>query len=301
MKLGEKMPIDVCFSSEEEKRDAVKREEIAFATRLGRVSEALSADRNNRIVGLCGPTCAGKTTAADRLCAAFAAKGRRVHIISVDDFYYDKEILHRLSAEEDGQIDYDSPKTIDLEALSACVGQIRAEGVLSCPRFDFDSGVRKEWREIRYGEDDVFMFEGIQVIYPDVLRQLLPYGFVGVYIAPMRTLCYDGVEISPNTLRLMRRLVRDSIYRATDPVFTLQLWQSVRANEEKRIFPFVDRFAYHIDSTFAYEPGILKPYLSRLLADVAGDEAEHIRQSIAKVDEIHRAYLEADSLYHEFI
>ena len=303
MKQDGRMHVSVHFSSEEEKRRTVRQGEEAFSARLTYVTDALLTNTKLRLIGLCGPTCAGKTTAANRISAAFAAQNRRVHIISVDDFYYDKDVLHTLSQQRgNGEIDYDSPETIDIQALSAFVRAIgTGGGELECPTFDFGSGMRKAWRSISYGERDVFLLEGIQVVYPQVLSLLEPYGFVGVYIAPLQTVCYADVQIPPNTLRLMRRLVRDARYRSTSPEFTLRLWQSVRQNEEKWIFPHVDRFPYHLDSTFPYEVGILKPYLDQLLAGVRGREAEEIRHLLQGADGIDPSYLASDSLYHEFV
>jgi uridine kinase len=104
----------------------------------------------------------------------------------------------------------------------------------------------------------------------------------------------------------MRRLVRDYRYRATDPAFTFYLWQSVRANEEKSIFPYISRCYEVIDSTLPYEVGMLKPYLQDILArmgreDRFYEQAEKILKSVARVQEVPAELMTKNSLYKEFI
>ena len=298
-----KLTMPIRFASEEEKRAFVTACEEDFASRLRAVAQALYEREDVRIIGLCGPSCAGKTTAAQRLSDYFWKHGRRVHTVSIDDFYFDKEILHRNAERNgDGQIDYDSPDTIDLDTLRDFVSGIGQGGLLRCPHFDFAAGKRSAWREIPCEKGDVFLFEGIQVLYPAVRTLLEPYGFVGVYIAPLRALQVGiGREIDPNTLRLMRRVVRDAQLRNTAPAFTFYLWQSVRDNEEKNIFPQISRCEYRVDSTFSYEAGVLKPYLDALLSQVCGEQPARLGALLREIEPISAAYLAEDSLYHEFI
>ena len=110
----------------------------------------------------------------------------------------------------------------------------------------------------------------------------------------------------PNEIRLMRRLVRDYRFRASTPEFTFYLWQSVRANEEKSIFPYADRCDYFIDSTMPYEIGMLKPYLQTIFARIPKEnafwsDAEKILKKIDAIEEISSDYITENSLYKEFI
>ena len=59
------------------------------------IAAEICADGNIKVLRLIGPTCAGKTTAAKKLVIEFSLLGHNTHIVSVDDFYYDKEILHK--------------------------------------------------------------------------------------------------------------------------------------------------------------------------------------------------------------
>jgi len=115
-----------------------------------------------------------------------------------------------------------------------------------------------------------------------------------------------GECFAPNEIRLMRRLVRDHRYRASDPAFTLYLWQSVRENEEKNIFPNANACHFYIDSTMPYEIGILKPYLEELLPTVPTaspfyGEAQNLLARLQAILPIPSSYMTENSLYKEFI
>lgn len=282
--------------------------EASLEKRLDEIAEELCREEL-RVIRLAGPTCSGKTTAANLLVARFAAWGKRLHLISIDDFYYDKEILHAVAENhETGEVDYDSVKTIDLEALAIFVREIFTEEQSHLPIFDFKEGRRVGYRSVESGQDDVFLFEGIQAVYPEVTAILDASGHpsVGLYIAPFAAVEAGGERFEPNELRLLRRLVRDSNFRGTDPAFTLGLWQGVRRNEEEHIFPYASACDKAIDSSMAYEIGVLKPYLERILPSVPTDHphretAERILAKIAAVEPIDAGLIRPDSLYREFV
>lgn len=287
--------------------DYIRECDGIFAKRLEGVSNAVKENKN-RIICLAGPTCSGKTTAAAMLADSLAQNGRTVHIISIDDFYFDREYLHSLSKTgKDGEADYDSEKTVDLSALESFAANALAGREAQCPIFDFKTGSRRGYRRIYAQGDDVFVFEGIQAIYPSVTAMLAPYGGTGIYIAPMTELRHGDRAFFPNDIRLMRRLVRDFNFRATDADFTLTLWRGVRANEEKNIFPYVGNCKYSLDSTHGYEIGVLKPYLEKILhpviinGGVNAEAARAILEGVADVEAIPSDLIPKKSLYREFV
>ena len=259
------------------------------------------------IISLAGPTCSGKTTAAAMLAERLGQYGREVHIISIDDFYYDKDYLHALSAAKGtDKIDYDSEDTIDLDALEAFIREALSGETAHCPIFDFKLGGRSGYRSVRSGEGDVFIFEGIQAIYPKVTALLAPFGAVSVYIAPLSAITYGEQTFLPDEIRLMRRIVRDANFRATAADFTMMLWESVRENEELNIFPNALKCTYRIDSTHNYELGVLRPYLERLLRTVPEQSARYgdalkILDRISDIAPIDSELIQDNSLYKEFV
>jgi len=278
-----------------------------FERTLDRVVRKVARTPDLKLIGLTGPTCAGKTTAANKLTDYLEHHGHRVHVISIDDFYFDKEYLNRRAEEDpDIEIDYDSESTIDVELLSEKAESLLSGQPTEMPKFDFQTGTRVRGETIDPQPEDVFLFEGIQILYPRVNQILCRASYQSIYICPASELEIDGQVFVPNELRLMRRLVRDYYRRASKPDFTFYLWESVRANEEKNIFPNAHRCHEFIDSTMAYEVGMLKPHLQRILAEVSEDSsyygaAQQIIKKIARVRTVPSEYMTANSLYKEFI
>ena len=290
-----------------EQRAFVASCDKSFEEQMDGVAEAIAALPSLKLIGLTGPTCAGKTTAAKKLTACLEAHGHRVHVVSIDDFYFDKSVL-QLRAQNDPniEIDYDSEETIDISLLAEKTEILLRGDETKMPRFDFRSGIRGEGITLTPRPEDVFLFEGIQILYPKVDRILSGDAYRSIYICPSSSIEVAGEFFTPNEIRLMRRLVRDYRYRASDPAFTLYLWQSVRENEEMNIFPNAHRCHAVIDSTMPYEIGMLKPYLEEILPTVPADspfygQARAMLARLSSVVEIPSEYMTENSLYKEFI
>ncbi len=285
----------------------IKRCEKSFHDKFYAIAEDICKNRQLRIVRLFGPTCSGKTTAAEILISLFADFGKRAHIVSIDDFFYDKETLARIAREKgiDG-LDYDSPDTIDGEALRRFAEEIFEAEEVHCPAFDFNEGRRTSYRCMSIDDDDIFIFEGIQANYPNVIEMLSEQGSASIYIAPQENVDIGGQVFVPNELRLMRRLVRDYYFRSSTPEFTFMLWESVRANEEKNIFPYIKNTDYSVSSSMEYEIGVLKPYLAEIIGKMDKNDKHYgdacrILEKISEVEEIPREFILEGMLYCEFV
>ena len=305
------------FATPDEGIALVKQNEREVDERLTACAAAISADcvaHGVRVIRLSGPTCVGKTTAADKLTEALEAAGRVVYPISIDDFFYGRDVLHKMAAESGSQkLDYDSVKTIDLPTLRTCVRELMEQGSTKIPIFSFKTGYREGYRDLTIpeGEEPVFLFEGIQAVYPEVAALFAGIPERSLFINVMKdTVLVDanGRErvFTPDRIRLMRRLVRDEAKRGTSPDFTLTLWHSVRENEVNAILPYADACDYGIDSNMAFDIHMLAPHLRRIFAEQPcdGDEIaaqNEILASIQGVEGIDDACLAQSSLYHEFI
>ncbi len=295
----------------------VKASEVAFDAQLDEAAAAIVSDcveHGVRILRLSGPTCAGKTTTAAKLTAVLEAAGRVVYPVSLDDFFYDRAVLLAMAEEsESGELDYDSVKTLDLPTLSACVHALVETGRADIPVFDFISGDRVGSRELVVpdGVEPVFLFEGIQAVYPEVaaLFDGIPQRSIFIHVLRPTTVYDDeGNEriFEPDVIRLYRRLVRDEAKRGTCPDFTLELWRSVRANEIRSILPYADSCDYGIDSNMAFDIHMLAPHLRRIFREKPCDGPEvataaEILDSLAGIEPIPDDCIADNSLYHEFI
>ncbi len=295
------------FDTSKEARLFVESHESDFEKRLDEISERVASDHSIRLVALSGPSCSGKTTTANKLISELEARGRKVHVVSIDDFFYDKDKLAEMSKENgDGKIDYDSIKTIDFEALVECVREVFSDGKTLVPRFDFKLGKRTGYVEYDPDDDDLFIFEGIQAIYPEITAVFKKYPSISIYICAQSGIRIGDKLFEPNEIRFLRRIVRDYNFRGASPEFTMYLWESVRNNEETSIFPHVGKCDIQIDSTLAFDVNILKPYLEDILQKMPEDnefinEACRIIEKIKDIEPVSREYLAENSLYNEFI
>ena len=293
------------YSSAEEARAIVTASENDFEGRLDIIADKVASNRALKIVALSGPSCSGKTTTANKLISELEGRGRNVHVVSIDDFFYDREKLDEL-AEETGKLDYDSIRAIDFDAFVECVEEIFKDGKTRVPRFDFKEGRRVGYVEYSALDEDIFIFEGIQAIYPVFTNMINGIPCVSLIINVEDSLTVGNVTLPPRTVRLMRRLVRDYRFRGADPVFSFRLWEGVTANEDKNILPFTDNADFHINSLLGYEACMLKPYLEPLLHTVPADslyrkQADELLAALDGIDTVSADYLPENALYKEFI
>ena len=289
-------------------RAYVDRCEADFEARLEAACDAVCAVEGLRLIGLSGPSCSGKTTTADKLIANLSHHGRTVHVVSIDDFYYDRDVLTARAEQAGKEIDYDSIDTIDFAALREVVREIFTDDKTVVPHYDFKTGRRSGYIEYDPDDNDLFIFEGIQAIYPEIVALFREHSYRSVYICAESPIEVNGQIFSPIEIRFMRRMVRDYNFRAASPEFTYFLWKSVRANEDKNIYPFADNADIRINSTMPYELNMLMPYLMPLLKQIpAGSEyyssarALMARLNAADITPIPSAYIAENSLYHEFL
>lgn len=293
--------------SREEAKSYVGQCDAEMEQRMETAVRSVATAPGVRLIGLTGPTCSGKTTAARRLTEFFRTAGVHVHVVSIDDFYYDKTILEeRADKDPTVEVDYDSEDTIDTELLRTTAEALLSGKKTFLPQFDFHSGKRSGGKWLQAQENDIFLFEGIQILYPKVRAILEGADYRSVYICPLSGIETGGERFEPNEIRLLRRIVRDFRYRSAQPEFTFYLWQSVRANEEKNIFPYADRCNVAIDSSMPYEIGMLKPFLEELLRPIAPEhpffgEAQQILCKLQNVKPVSADFLTEKSLYKEFI
>ena len=292
------------FDGESDKREYVALCEAEYEADLDLAVRKVLSVADCRIVTLSGPTCSGKTTTARKLISEFSEAGRRVHVVSIDDFYLDREILLKRSA--GGPIDFDSPSTIDIDTFGEVVDDILCGRATHLPKFDFRVGKRVATEKIDPDDRDVFVFEGIQAIYPAVTSLFSSHRYVSVQTYAEEGILLDGFEVDRTELRLLRRLVRDYNFRGATPTFTMELWQGVRANEEKHIVPYLGTSDVCINSTLAYEISALKPYLIPLLLALPSDNeyrerAGALLEVLAHIDEISKIYIPENSVYREFL
>ncbi len=294
--------INITFNGNDDVLEFVKKCEESFELRLDEASEKIVHSGASCIL-LSGPTCAGKTTTAEKIISEFNKIGKSVTVISIDNFF--KDVKDTRAVNNEKKIDYDSVDVLDLEELRKCIESISVGNIISVPVFDFITQSRTGYTEHKIGENEIIIFEGIQAVYPEITA-LFNGGFIGIFIDVLDDVTVNGVHFKKDEIRLVRRIVRDRKFRGASADFTFYLWESVRENEEKSIYPNKGVCSVMLDSFLEYEIFLMKSYLACALAEIPSDskyleDAKRLLKKFDKIQEISYDYIPENSLYTEFL
>ena len=295
--------IDLDVKTKDEARSFIGECEDVFGQEIDDAIKSLVSSKDTKIVTLSGPTCSGKTTTARKLTEHIETKGRRAVVMSIDDFFIDR---NNRNVVNDEAPDYDTVKAIDIDYFARFTERLlNGESVL-VPTYDFIKTARTGYNEYIPNENDIYVFEGIQAVYPEISSLLGRHE--SLFICVNRGIRYHESFIDKNDIRLLRRIVRDHRFRGANAEFTLHLWDGVRANEEENIFPNAKSCSVYIDSCLAYEPFILNKHAIPLLDTVPKDSryyaaAEELKEKISafKNDNFEDCMIPNNSVFREFI
>ena len=293
------------FADEKDKEKYVLECDADFEARLDKMMKEICDIKDIEFLTLSGPTCSGKTTASKKLISEFSERGKKVKIISLDDFFRDRKELEKEA--NGGMLDFDSEKALDIPTLTRFMHDVQHKGEAELPKFDFNQAKRTHFEHFSRNDADIIVFEGIQAIYP-VFTELFDKGakLKSLYISVLTDMYIDGKAVAPREIRLWRRIVRDFRFRSASPEFSFRLWEGVVHNEDRNILPFANRSDFMIDSLQGYEACMLKPELIKLLTAIEKsspyyEKSLQILQTLDGIDEISDKYLPRNSLYHEFL
>lgn len=233
------------------------------------------ARQGARAIFVAGPSSSGKTTFSNRLCIHLRVLGLRPVLISLDDFYLDRDAL---PLEQDGKPDLEALSALDVPLLRQCLETLLAGGEAQMPRFDFHVSRRAEKRyPLRLAPDQPLVLEGIHGLNPALHAGFDPKMIAKVYISELTCLNLDNHNrIRTTDVRLLRRIVRDNQFRSTPPEETLGMWNNVRRGEEKWIFPFQEQADYVFNSALHYELPVLKCYAYDVLKSISPDNPVYL-------------------------
>lgn len=230
-----------------------------------------------RLVAIAGPSASGKTTFSKRLSMQLRVNGFQPVALSTDNFYVDRVDTPK---DEDGNYDFEALEAIDLELFNDVLLKLLAGQEVETPVFDFNSGTRRpkdKWRTMRLEKDQILVIEGIHGLNPRLTQAIEDDRKFRIYISALTQLRLDNQNrIFTSDTRLLRRIVRDRMFRGYSAADTIKVWPSVRRGEQHWIFPFQEGADIMFNSALVYEHALLKLYAERFLLEVPEDDPAHV-------------------------
>lgn len=235
--------------------------------RIMEITEQIQAKGSTRIILIAGPSSSGKTTFSKKLQVYLQSEGVHACAISLDNYFVDREKTPR---DETGDYDFEALEALDVECFNQNLLDILAGKATRLPTFDFKTGRRGE-EVIPFVPvgDEVVIIEGIHGLNPKLTYAIDPRYTFRIYISPLTQVnITDGIRIPTTIARLYRRLVRDNRYRGYSAEDNLSRWPSVRAGEEKNIYPHQWSADAYFNSSMPYELSVLRPFVEPMLKAV---------------------------------
>lgn len=224
-----------------------------------------------RLILVAGPSSSGKTTFAQRLSIHLRVLGKKPVSISVDNYYKNRADI---PPDEDGKPDLEHIEAIDVQRFNDHLLALLQGEEVELWQYDFASGMHVPGRRLKIQPDQPLIVEGIHGLNPDLTPMVPDDIKFKVYVSALTQLNLDDHNrISSTDCRLIRRLVRDSKFRASDAEKTLSMWASVQKGEKRFIFPFLGEADMIFNSTLVYELAVLKKYALPVVNAVNEDSA----------------------------
>ncbi len=255
-------------------RNFIRVNEALHESALNELARKIGEDYKH-VVLVAGPSCSGKTTFAGRLAVHLQANGHPSRVISLDDFYLNRD---EIQPQHDGSVDLENPDTLDLALLAEKINALLAGETVEMPSFNFATG-KREYNmpafALRPGE--ILVIEGIHALNPQI-SALFPVDEVYKIFASALTCLNldDHNRIRTTDVRLLRRVVRDNLFRGTKPEDTLAMWPSVRQGEEKWIFAYQETADSMFNTALHYELPLLKAYAFDLLRKIPSESPNYL-------------------------
>jgi len=227
-----------------------------------------------KLISIAGPSSSGKTTFAKRLSIQLKVNGLHPVALSLDNYFVNREQTPR---DENGNYDFEALEALDLKLLNKHLQALMAGKTVNIPKFDFKTGKRKkETTPLKIDKNQIIIIEGIHGLNEKLTASISSKNKFKIYVSALIQLRISNFHRIPTTdLRLLRRIVRDSIFRGNSPEDTIKMWPIVRRGEERNIFPFQEDADVIFNSALIYEIPILKQYAEKLLLSVTYKRKEY--------------------------
>ena len=272
--------------------------------KIAKIAEQIALREGVRVVLIAGPSSSGKTTTCKRLSIQLACNGLKPIMLSLDDFFLDRELTPR---DATGDYDFESLYALDIPLLNKTLNALLRGDEVQLPKYNFQKGAKEKGKKLRLDANEVLVIEGIHALNPELTRQVPEEQKFRVYASALTSILLDRHNYIPTTdNRLLRRIIRDYKYRGVSAEETIRRWPSVRAGEQKWIFPFQENADEMFNTAMIYELAVIRQQADPLLELVPErsdeySEAYRLKKFLRYIRPIPYSKLPPTSLLREFL
>ena len=254
--------------------DLINVSEALQEKKISQIADMIAGRKGVRMVLISGPSSSGKTTFCKRLSIQLLTCGIKPVQISLDDYFVHREDTPK---DEHGEYDYESLYALDIPLLNSQLKTLFAGGEVELPRYNFQSGrSERSGRRLKLADDNILVVEGIHALNPELTALIPEEQKFRVYASALTTILLDTHNYIPTTdNRLLRRIIRDYKYRGVSAQETIRRWPSVRAGENKWIFPYQENADAMFNTALLFELAVIKSQAEPLLELVPENVEEH--------------------------
>lgn len=285
----------------------IEEADSEYDRKVKTAAEKIAGNRGRSpIVLLSGPSGSGKTTTSKKIAEALNTLGVGTHYVAMDDYFntIDPATVPRTP---EGDMDLESPLCLDTELLNRHFDQLAAGERIYVPKYEFSRKMRiqEPSKSIRLGKDEVVIFEGIHALN-DMITDRHPDAFK-LYISARSDVLFNGGVVFKHTwFRLVRRTVRDHLFRGCDSAATLAMWANVRRGEKLYISPYKDKADYQFDTSFSYELPVMNHVATELFKNIPEgierfEELREVLPALQLFGDIDEKLVAQDAMIREFI
>ena len=285
--------------------DVINISEALQEKKIAKIADEIASRKNVKLVLLAGPSSSGKTTTCKRLSIQLMTNGLKPLQISLDDYFVDREHTPK---DANGEMDYESIYALNLKLINEQFNALFRGEEVELPKYNFQTGMsEKSGKTLKMNPDNVLVVEGIHALNPELTAQVPEENKFRVYVSALTTILLDDHNYIPTTdNRLLRRIIRDYKYRGVNAQETIHRWPSVRAGENKWIFPFQENADAVFNSAMLFELAVIKQQAEPLLELVPENceeysEAYRLLKFLKYIKPIPNRDIPPTSLLREFL